>query len=44
MTGTGAARDWQVLSRMGATDFILKPVDPENLTARLHRALYRDDS
>ena len=44
VTGTGAARDWQVLSRMGATDFILKPVDPQNLIARLHRALYRDDS
>ncbi|MFT5353934.1 MAG: serine/threonine protein kinase [Polyangiales bacterium] len=44
ITGTGAARDWQVLSRMGATDFLLKPVDPENLGASLRRALYRDDS
>ncbi|MFK8002035.1 MAG: protein kinase [Polyangiales bacterium] len=44
ITGTGAAGDWQVLSRMGATDFLLKPVDLENLGASLQRALYRDDS
>lgn len=44
ITGTGAASDWQVLSRMGASDFLLKPVDPENLGASLQRALYRDDS
>lgn len=40
ITGTGAARDWQVLSRMGATDFLLKPVDPRGLVASLERALY----
>ncbi len=42
ITGTGAARDWQVLSRLGASDFLLKPVDVAALSASLQRALYDD--
>jgi serine/threonine-protein kinase len=38
ITGMGGARDWQALHAMGATGFLVKPVDPDALVAILRRA------
>ena len=37
VTGQGGASDWEVLSRIGASGFLLKPVDATALSALLHR-------
>ncbi len=47
VTGEGAARDWRVLSHMGADGFLLKPVSPDSLVASIERLLFsspRDES
>lgn len=41
VTGEGAARDWRVLSRIGADGFLLKPVAPDALVASIERLLFK---
>lgn len=39
VTAHGGARDWQLLSSLGADSFLVKPVDPHGLTAMVGRLL-----
>ena len=39
VTGTGDARDWQVLSKLGADAFLFKPVDATSLIASARRLI-----
>jgi serine/threonine-protein kinase len=37
ITGVGGAPDWQLLRQLGASGFLVKPVDPEALSAIIRR-------
>lgn len=39
VTAHGGARDWQLLSSLGADSFLVKPVDPHGLSAMVGRLL-----
>ncbi len=41
VTGVGGAAEWKTLSDLGASAFLVKPIDPEDLVAVLRRALGR---
>lgn len=40
VTGVGGATDWRVLKQLGASGFLVKPVDPEALIAIMRRLLH----
>jgi serine/threonine-protein kinase len=42
ITGVGGADDWKLLHRLGAAGFLVKPLDPDALTAMVRRLTRRD--
>lgn len=44
VTGVGGAPDWQLLRALGASGFLVKPFDPDSLTALIRRLIGSRDA